>query len=223
MIWKMQSILTHILCLASAPITMPHAPIISNSTTSSSTTKLTSKKTGSAREQRMDPVELELLRKKERERKADQRRRRSLEVKEAQNAKEAERQRGYRLKKEIDSIKERYRPGYKPKQRQPRGHNMKHKSEEAKAEYNKKTAKRMRLWRAKNYGPSDNKRQNSNQPEEIKEFWSKCSEEELEKMRQKKKHDNDRAARRRKNDRRYKKANGIKREWRKRNICSVYR
>ena len=219
MIWKMQSILTHILCLASAPIISTST---TSSTTSSSTTKLTSKKTGSAREQRMDPVELELLRKKERERKADQRRRRSLEVKEAQNAKEAERQRGYRLKKEIDSILL-SRKGHKPKQQKPRGYNMKHKSEEAKAEYNKKTAKKMRLWRAKNYGPSDNKRQNSNQPEEIKEFWSKCSEEELEKMRQKKKHDNDRAARLRKNDRRYKKANGIKRKYQRRNICSVYR
>jgi len=212
MIHYMQSILTHHILFASAPVI---------STTVTSTSKSTSKKTGSAREQRMDPVELELLRKKEREQKANQRKRRSTEVQEAQNAKQAERQKEYRLKKkkEIEKCQEKYRPEnkpeYKPKQRRPRGYNMKHKSEEAKAEYNKKTAERMRLWRAKNYGPSDNECKNSNQPEEIKEFWSKCSEEELEKMHEKKNQYNDRAARRRKNDRRHKKANGIKREWRK--------
>lgn len=188
--------------------------------TFTATSKSTSKKTGSAREQRMDPVELELVRKKERERKANQRRRRSPEVKEAQNAKEAERQKGYRLKRKLAGLKEpQCKKRFLPIKR-------------------KQAAERMRIWRAKTYGPPEKNKilhrkcplhqkqtmrydpnkpsckacLDLNYPKEVREFWSKCSEEELEKMRQKKKQDNDRAARHRKINRYWDKKNGIKRK-----------
>jgi len=169
----------------------------------------------------MDPVELELVRKKERERKANQRRHRSPEVKEAQNAKEAERQKGYRLKRKLAGLKE---PQYK-----------KVGNWEEDIKWKKQAAERMRIWRAKTYGPPEKNKiphrkcplhqtvwYNPNNPckacfdltypKEIREFWSKCSEEELEKMRQKKKQDNDRAARHRKINRYWDKKNGIKRK-----------
>jgi len=201
----------------SAPLSAP--PIISTSEPPKLSS--TSKKTGSAREQRMDPVELELVRKKERERKANQRRHRSPEVKEAQNAKEAERQKGYRLKRKLAGLKE---PQYK-----------KVGNWEEDIKWKKQAAERMRIWRAKTYGPPEKNKiphrkcplhqtvwYNPNNPckacldltypKEIREFWSKCSEEELEKMRQKKKQDNDRAARHRKINRYWDKKNGIKRK-----------
>ena len=168
----------------------------------------------------MDPVELELVRKKERERKANQRRRRSPEVKEAQNAKEAERQKGYRLKRKLAGLKEpQCKKRFLPIKR-------------------KQAAERKRIWRAKTYGPPEKNKilhrkcplhqkqtmrydpnkpsckacLDLNYPKEVREFWSKCSEEELEKIRQKKKQDNDRAARHRKINRYWDKKNGIKRK-----------
>ena len=101
--------------------------------------------------------------------------------------------------------------------------------------WKKQAAERMRIWRAKTYGPPEKNKiphrkcplhqtvwYNPNNPckacfdltypKEIREFWSKCSEEELEKMRQKKKQDNDRAARHRKINRYWDKKNGIKRK-----------
>ena len=218
--------------LSSAPVSAP--PIISTSeppkfladcvTFTATSKSSTSKKTGSAREQRMDPVELELVRKKERERKANQRRRRSPEVKEAQNAKEAERQKGYRLKRKLAGLKE------------PQYNKVGNWEDDIKRK--KQAAERKRIWRAKTYGPPEKNKilhrkcplhqkqtmcydpnkpsckacLDLNYPKEVREFWSKCSEEELEKMRQKKKQDNDRAARHRKINRYWDKKNGIKRK-----------
>jgi len=93
----MQSILTHHILFASAPVI---------STTFTSTSKSTSRKTGSAKEIQMGSEDLELQRKKEREWKRNQRKHRSPEAKQATNAKEAERQKEYRLKKKIISIRD---------------------------------------------------------------------------------------------------------------------